>query len=68
MKKIDRLKTEAKSSATWRGHNLTRFETLGNTTANAVCKKCGMETFVDAKPAPNGIDISGQAVALNCVR
>jgi len=68
MRKINSLKADARATATWRGHDLFRFETLSNTTACAMCKKCGMEVFVDANPAPNGIDISGQAVALTCNR
>jgi hypothetical protein len=30
------------------------------------CKTCGMGVYVDGHPAPNGIDIHGEAVALNC--
>ena len=32
----------------------------------AECVECGMEVFLTTKPEPNGIDIGGEAVALNC--
>ena len=60
------LKTEAKSAATWRGHHMKRFETVNGHAATSVCRWCSMGIYVDAKPAPNGIDIGGEAVALNC--
>ena len=31
-----------------------------------VCKDCGMCVYLDEDPTPNGIDIGGKAVALNC--
>ena len=66
MKKIDSLKKSAKSSAEWRGHKMTRFRTQRPTVAMSTCKTCGMGAFVDSNPAPNSIDICGQAVSLNC--
>jgi hypothetical protein len=34
--------------------------------ASNECIDCGMAVFVDTNPPPNGIDVSGQAVALQC--
>ena len=61
MRLIERLKHEAKEGASWRGHDMSRFNKN-----LARCKICKAEAYVDAKPPPNGINISGTAVALNC--
>lgn len=34
--------------------------------ALAVCRVCGAQVTVNARPAANGIDVGGQAVAVNC--
>lgn len=31
-----------------------------------MCKKCGMMVYINIKPQANEIDISGEAVALDC--
>lgn len=65
--KLIRLKREARSSASFRGHKLSRFQTSNHgQTAHAHCVWCQRSVFVDTNPAPNGIDIHGEAVALNC--
>lgn len=66
-----RLRREAMESATWRGHQMGRWEIIlgGGTGAHrqqATCKKCGKQVVVDTNPPPNGIDIGGEAVALGC--
>jgi len=70
MRAIDRLKRSARESASWRGHTLGRFSfnvtRNGRATACAECTRCKMWVGVDTRPAPNGIDIGGEAVALNC--
>lgn len=66
MRKIDRLKWEAREAALFRGHSLGFFESLGENKAVASCQDCGMEVYVDSRPMPNGIDIHGDAVADNC--
>ena len=70
MKKIDRLKKEALEACEWRGHKMSNFkpgEYWANT-RHAHCKNpgCQAEVWVDPHPQPNGIDIHGDAVALNC--
>ena len=56
------LRKDAKDTATWRGHDMGRFDRFGVST----CHKCEAWVQVDAKPAPNGIDIGGPAVAIGC--
>ena len=67
---MNRLRRSARESCKWRGHDMTPFKANGNwrpySAQTSVCRKCGMEVAVDAYPAPNGIDIGGEAVALNC--
>ena len=70
-KSVTLLKIEAQCAVKFRGHNLNRwsssFDIKGNQIkADAHCKHCGMAVFVNSRPAPNDIDISGEAVALNC--
>ena len=70
MKTIDRLKKEARKSCTWRGHNMSNFKPAAywKNVRYARCKNpgCQAEVWVDAHPQPNGIEIHGDAVALNC--
>lgn len=73
--RLERLKREARDAATWRGHRLTPFRTWAwrdattrPTRAHADCRDCGRGVTVDVAPAPNGIDIGGAAVAVNCER
>jgi len=60
MKKETRLKKEANRAADFRGH---RLFWQGNT---GTCEHCGAWAQIDTNPAPNGIDIGGPAVAVNC--
>ena len=65
------LEASARQSAAWRGHDLTGFTyklTPGRSQAWAKCGRlfCGMGVWIDTNPPPNGIDICGEAVALNC--
>lgn len=65
-KVIERLKQSAKRSAFWRGHRLSRFSHYTPDNAVARCTVCPAEVQVLSRPAPNQIDIGGEAVALNC--
>lgn len=63
------LQRQADDSATWRGHRLGPWQTYPSTTiAHACCENdgCGAYVSVDTRPPANGIDIGGEAVALNC--
>lgn len=67
MRTIERLKAEAREAATRRGHSLGRFRRgRFDHTAFALCTRCACGAYVDAHPLPNGIDISGEAVAIGC--
>jgi hypothetical protein len=59
------LKESAAESATWRGHSLI-WEYFSNENALGTCRTCGAEVQCLLHPAPNQIDIGGEAVALNC--
>lgn len=66
MTKLQRLKREAHDAATWRGHTMTRFQSLSRVYWHAHCSQCGKYVQVTLHPRPNEIDIGGEAVALNC--
>lgn len=70
-----KLKKEALEACRFRGHTMGRFKTVTKLTIEGVvrrivamsqCKVCGCLAGIDTVPAPNGIDIWGDAVALNC--
>lgn len=56
------LQEEATRSCTWREHVMGAFDE--NNVSE--CKTCKAWVQVDEKPAPNGIDIGGPAVAMHC--
>lgn len=71
MKRIDRLKHETKKVCTWRRHDMKNFVTLARpnprtgvlgTIARSECRKCGEDVQVETHPAPNSIDIGGEAL------
>ena len=66
MTKLNRLKLEALEACKWRGHTMQRFQNLTKDHAFTRCDKCHTTVDVLTKPAPNEIDIGGEAVALNC--
>ena len=66
-----RLRREARAAAAWRGHSLARFSPLLPSTgrggyADAACMTCGAAVRIETAPAPNSIDIGGEAVAVSC--
>lgn len=66
--KLRTLKKHALSSTKHRGHNMNKFYWSGSGAAQAFCKDCRMSVTVEENPAPNSIDISGLALALNCYK
>jgi len=60
------LRRQALESAKWRGHDMGRWEVITGHLCRSTCKKCSKEVDVNTKPAPNEIDIGGEAVALGC--
>lgn len=65
MRKIERFKKEAMESCKFRGHQMTRFKTMAGI-SYAYCLVCRKSVAVDDNPTPNGIDIGGEAVAIEC--
>lgn len=63
--KLAGLMAEATVSAANRGHRLTWARDASGAHASGVCA-CGRSVIVDTSPPPNGVDIGGEAVALNC--
>jgi len=65
-----KLLLEAREATEWRNHTLGKFvpdKPIEQTyTWYAICKVCSMGVQVQMYPAPNGIDIGGEAAALNC--
>ncbi len=66
MKKLERLRIRALESCKIKGHKMTRFASLHSRAKVADCKICEMSVYINSAPAPNGIDIGGEAVALHC--
>ena len=66
MKALERLRLEALGSCKFRGHNMKRFEHYTKGRCCSSCKVCEKAVSVIVKPAPNEIDIGGEAVALHC--
>lgn len=62
------LKRSAARSTAWRGHRMRWSIHHGEhrSIVVGVCIRCEMPVSCDTKPQPNGIDIGGEAVALNC--
>lgn len=67
---LKELRLSATESCKFRGHRMiwsnTDFRRKGRTTQDAQCFDCHMDVRIDTAPPPNGIDIGGQAVALDC--
>jgi hypothetical protein len=65
---IRKLKDDAMKACEARQHEMNEWddEFASQGVATATCKHCGAQVLVNAKPAPNEIDISGKAVAVNC--
>jgi hypothetical protein len=76
MTKMERLKAEARETATLRGHVLGRFKASVISPASgkeeerpaavAVCEVCAAFVVVDPNPPPGEPEIVGQAVDGDC--
>jgi hypothetical protein len=68
------LRQAARDTAERRGHTLGKFSPLRGITntwgavSSAECQTCGAWVQVTPKPAPNGIEVGGSAVAVVCAR
>lgn len=45
---------------------MSDYNEFSPTRGEFICQTCGAYVQVDSNPPPNGIDIGGNAVALNC--
>lgn len=77
---LNDLKASAAESATNRGHTLGPWDDEAvdchthaalpslpvHRRAKAACTNCGREVWVNTHPAPNGIDVHGEVVAIGC--
>lgn len=72
MNTLSRAQSLAKSADSYavkRGHRLQSWRWEGTDvrlTGQAYCRDCGMMAAIDTKPAPNSIEVSGEAVSLAC--
>jgi transcription elongation factor Elf1 len=70
MTKKQRLCLEAKNAATRRGHTLVRWthsvEFWDGKYSVSHCSECGAHVQTNINPAPNEIDVSGEAISRNC--
>ena len=64
-RKLVTLRRVARMVAKQRGHDLAPFK-VHEHRAGTECRRCGATVAVTDQPAPNDIDISGSAVAVNC--
>ena len=69
------LRASCTESLEFRGHDTEAnwSELVKPTKSNSwravwdyTCPDCGLDASIDTRPAPNGIDIGGPAVALSC--
>jgi hypothetical protein len=66
--KLKRLKAQAAESYMARGHRMDEWIDHNPHHATSDCLECKMGVAVNTHPAPNQINISGSAVALECPR
>lgn len=71
MKTLGELRTEATDTALHRRHALVWASPWHGETKSiqrGTCAHCGMDVDINTRPEPNGVDIGGTAIALNCAR
>jgi hypothetical protein len=66
MTDMELLQLEALEACTFCGHTMGPWQVYSNTTVYSHCVACDMQVVVNTSPAPNDIDIGGEAVALTC--
>lgn len=67
---LSELRKQAQQACKTRGHTMewhSPYHGESRSIQNATCRMCGKEVQICTKPQPNGIDIGGEAVALNCL-
>ena len=69
MTRFEKLQAQAFNSTSYRGHTLgIWWKQLEKDSQSRTCRTCGMEVVINRAPAPNQINIGGEAVALTCRR
>jgi hypothetical protein len=63
--KLSTLQKRAQEVTTFFGHKMSWDCEVGDR-QYARCEVCGMECYIDLSPPPNGFDMSGEALKLNC--
>lgn len=66
---LETLRRDAATACKLRGHSMrwqAPFKYHSGQAQDGVCRVCAMEVRVQTAPAPNEIDIGGEAVALTC--
>lgn len=66
MTKLALLKKQALIACINRGHTMGMWMDFDKHSASTTCVHCLKSVCVDVTPLANGIDIAGEAVALNC--
>lgn len=65
--KLKRLKYEALRAYRFRGHTIYRMkDSPDKKSAIGFCKECGRQVTVTCDPSPNGLEIMGEAIAVDC--
>ena len=63
---MDELKQYALESCNFRGHEMGEWHDFSYDQSSCECLNCNKGVWIIINPLPNEIDISGEAVALNC--
>ncbi len=66
MRRIERLKREARKTFKARGHFNPFFINHSSTLAELSCLQCGMFVMVNLKHLPHEAEVSGHAMRVNC--
>lgn len=68
--KLSTLRKQAQQSTRARGHRMTWGQPYGPAggpkSQHGCCRHCRAYAWLAERPAPNGIGVSGLAVAVNC--
>ena len=62
------LMEETKNAVLHRGHNVKNWLVLGNDCYALECSDCKKTVMIKENPLPNEIKVSGEALAVNCVK
>ena len=66
MKKLIKLIKSALESCEFRGHKMQYIDGKARKRATYECTECHRGVTIELNPPPNGIEIGGEAVAVNC--